>query len=74
MNSRERANQASAILNNPVFKDILARISNDLISQWSIAEETQERELCWMKLNALRSIQEDLKATIHNDKIENTER
>jgi len=74
MNSRERANQASAILNNPVFKDILARISNDLISKWSIAEETQERELCWMKLNALRSIQEDLKATIHNDKIENTER
>ncbi len=74
MDSRERANQASAILNNPVFKDILAQIRNDLISQWSIAEETQEREVCWMKLNALRSIQEDLKATIHNDKIENTER
>ena len=71
MDSRERANQASAILNNPVFKDTLARISNDLISQWSIAEETQERELCWMKLNALRSIQEDLKAVIHNDKIVN---
>ena len=74
MDSRERANQASAILNNPVFKDTLAGISNDLISQWSIAEETQERELSWMKLNALRSIQEDLEATIHNDKIENTER
>jgi hypothetical protein len=27
-----------------------------------------------MKLNALRSIQEDLEATIHSDKIENTER
>jgi len=74
MDSRERANQASAILNNPVFKDTLERLSNDLISQWSIADTTQERELCWMKLNALRSIQEDLEATIHSDKIENTER
>ena len=74
MDSRERANQASAILNNPVFKDTLERLSNDLISQWSIAEERQERELCWMKLNALRSIQEDLEAPIHSDKIENTER
>ena len=44
MDSRERANQASAILNNPVFKDTLERISNDLISQWSIADTTEERE------------------------------
>ena len=74
MNSREKANEAKAILNNEVFKEVMENIQNSLISQWSIAETTDEREICWMKLNALRSIQEDLKATIHNDKIENTER
>jgi len=70
MNYKEKANQAAIILENPVFKETLERLSNDLISQWGIAETTEERELCWMKLNALRSIKEDLGATIHNAKIE----
>jgi hypothetical protein len=70
MNHKEKANQAAIILENPVFKETLERLSNDLISQWGIAETTEERELCWMKLNALRSIKEDLEATIHNAKIE----
>jgi len=70
MNYKEKANQAAIILENPVFKETLERLSNDLISQWGIAETTEERELCWMKLNALRSIKEDLEATIHNAKIE----
>ncbi len=70
MKHKEKAKQAAIILENPVFKETLERISNDLISQWGIAETTEERELCWMKLNALRSIKEDLEATIHNAKIE----
>jgi len=70
MNHKEKANQAAIILENPVFKETLERLSNDLISQWGIAETTEERELCWMRLNALRSIKEDLEATIHNAKIE----
>ena len=71
MNSREKANQANAILNNEVFKEIVDNLREGLVFQWSISETTNERELCWMKLNALRSITEDLQATIHNDKIEN---
>jgi hypothetical protein len=70
MNHKEKANQAAIILENPVFKETLKKLSDDLISQWGIAETTEERELCWMKLNALRSIKEDLEATIHNAKIE----
>ncbi len=71
MNSREKANQANAILNNEVFKEIVDNLREGLVFQWSISETTSERELCWMKLNALRSITEDLQATIHSDKIEN---
>lgn len=71
MNSREKANQANAILNNEVFKEIVDNLREGLVFQWSISETTGERELCWMKLNALRSITEDLQATIHSDKIEN---
>ena len=71
MNSREKALEAKSILNNEVFKEVLENIKQGLISQWSIAETAAERELCWFKLDALRSISDDLEAIIHNDKIVN---
>lgn len=71
LNSREKANEARAIINNEVFKEVLESVKQGLISQWSIAETVSERELCWMKLDALRSISEELGAIIHNDKIIN---
>ena len=71
MNSREKAHQASTILNNEVFKETIKNLKEGLIDRWTIALESSERELCWLKLNALNSILEDLEATIHNDKIEN---
>jgi len=72
--AREKANQASMLLQNPVFKEMLENLNNNLISQWTIADTVEERELCWMKLNALSSVKEDLQAFIHNDKIENGEK
>jgi|TARA_R110000765_G_scaffold167222_1_gene272146 hypothetical protein len=72
--SREKANQASIILNNPVFKEMLESLQTTLVTQWRIADTVEEREKCWMKINALSSIEEDLQALIHNDKIENNER
>ena len=71
MNSREKANQANAILNNEVFTEIVKKTKEGLIFQWTIAETPDEREQCWVKLNALSSILEDLEATIQSDKIEN---
>ena len=71
MNSREKANQANAILNNEVFTEIVKKNKEGLIFQWTIAETPDEREQCWVKLNALSSILEDLDATIQSDKIEN---
>tara|TARA_R100000664_G_scaffold17496_1_gene26428 strand:+ start:8871 stop:9089 length:219 start_codon:yes stop_codon:yes gene_type:complete len=71
LNSREKANQANAILNNEVFKEVIENIHQGLISKWTISETINEREECWLKLDALRSITEDLEALIHNDKIEN---
>ena len=71
--SREQASQASMLLQNPVFKEMLENLNNNLISQWTIADTVEERELCWMKLNALSSVKGDLQALIHNGKIENGE-
>jgi len=71
MDSRERANQASALLNNEVFEHAIKQLEHDLISQWTIAEEVSLREECWLKLNALGSIKGSLEALIYNHKIEN---
>ncbi len=74
MNSKEQANQAGLILNNEAFKLTLERLNNDLVIQWSMSQSLEERETCWMKLQALGSIVDDLKAVIDDHKIENTER
>jgi hypothetical protein len=50
------------------------RLNNDLVIQWSMSQSLEERETCWMKLQALGSIVDDLKAVIDDHKIENTER
>ena len=74
MNSKEQANQAGLILNNEAFKLTLDRLNNDLVIQWSMSQSVEERETCWMKLQALGSVVDDLKAVIDDHKIENTER
>ena len=74
MNPKEQANQAGLILNNEAFKLTLDRLNNDLVIQWSMSQSLEEREICWMKLQALGSVVDDLKAVIDDHKIENTER
>jgi|TARA_R110000868_G_scaffold382886_1_gene649555 hypothetical protein len=74
MNLKEQASQASLVLGNEAFKLTLVRLNNDLVTQWGMSQTVEERETCWMKLQALGSILDDLKAVIDDYKIENTER
>jgi len=71
MNTKEKAVQAQIILGNEVFKQVLIDLEASLVQQWKNSDTTEERESCWLKIDALRSVTEDLKALIHNDKIEN---
>jgi hypothetical protein len=74
MNLREQANQASLVLDNEAFKLTLVRLNNDLVTQWGMSQTVEERESCWMKLQALGSVLDDLKAIIDDYKIENAGR
>jgi hypothetical protein len=74
MNPTEQAYQANLILDNEAFKLTIERLNNDLVIQWRMSQSTQERENCWMKLQALGSVIDDLKAVMDDYKIENTER
>jgi len=71
MNTKEKAVQAEIILGNEVFKQVLIDLEASLVQQWKNSDTTEDRESCWLKIDALRSVTEDLKALIHNDKIEN---
>ena len=74
MNPTEQAYQANLILDNEAFKLTIERLNNDLVIQWRMSQSTEERENCWMKLQALGSVIDDLKAVMDDHKIENTER
>lgn len=74
MNTREKANQAEAILNNEVFKDCISSLTDSLISQWRTSESKEDREEYWLKWNALSAIVAELESAIHNFKIEDPER
>ena len=71
MDTKEKAAQASVILGNEAFQEMVKNLEETLVLEWKISDNTEHREFCWLKLNALSSILEDLEAFIHNDKIEN---
>ena len=73
MNIRERANQASLILNNPVIKEMWETLEKDHIANWLNTADYNEQESYWHKINALRSVKEYLESLVDADKIENKE-
>ena len=73
MNIRERANQASLILNNPVIKEMWETLEKDHIANWLNTADYNEQESYWHKINALRSVKEYLESLVDADKIVNKE-
>ena len=74
MNIKELAAQASIVLSNPVFEETIKTLEDGLTAEWKSSEDPNQRELCWLRLQALHSITEQLNAFVHNDKIENYEK
>mgnify|MGYP003629204608 FL=1 len=69
---QEQAAQASVILGNEVFKEVVANIELSLIEQWKNADKQEDRDYYWYKVRALESILEDLQACMDNNLIENS--
>ena len=73
MNIKERANQASLILNNPVIKEMWETLEKDHIANWLNTADYNEQDSYWHKINALRSVKEYLESLVDADKIVNKE-
>ena len=69
---REKSAQASSILDNEVFQEVVADIELSLIEQWKHADKQEDRDHYWYKVQALKSILEDLQACMDNNLIENS--
>ena len=69
---REKSAQASSILDNEVFQEGVADIELSLIEQWKHADKQEDRDHYWYKVQALKSILEDLQACMDNNLIENS--
>ena len=73
MDIKERANQASLILNNPIIEEMWETLEKDHIANWLNTADYNEQESYWHKINALRSVKEYLESLVDADKIENKE-
>ena len=73
MDIKERANQASLILNNPIIEEMWETLEKDHIANWLNTADFTEQESYWHKINALRSVKEYLESLVDADKIENKE-
>ena len=73
MDIKERANQASIILNNPIIEEMWETLEKDHIANWLNTADYTEQESYWHKINALRSVKEYLESLVDADKIENKE-
>ena len=71
-NVKEKAAQASVILGNEVFQEMVADIELSLIEQWKHADKQEDRDHYWYKVQALKSILDDLQACMDNNLIENS--
>jgi len=70
---KERASQASLILDNPVIEEMWETLEKDHIVNWLNTADSTEQESYWYKINALRSVKEYLESLMDADKIENKE-
>ena len=73
MDIKERANQASLILNNPIIEEMWETLEKDHIANWLNTADYNEQESYWHKINALRSVKEYLESLVDADKIVNKE-
>jgi|TARA_R110000764_G_scaffold11388_4_gene34163 hypothetical protein len=72
MRIQEQAAQASIILENEMFKEAVKNIELSLIEQWKHADNQEDRNHYWYKVQALTSILDDLQACMDSNLIENS--
>lgn len=67
----DRAVQAKAILENPLYIEAWENVRRDIFRKWETApmDAAHERELLWMMLAGVNRVQMDLKSIVKNGKI-----
>jgi hypothetical protein len=61
---RQRAIRSEQLLNNQDFIEAMADAEEHIISDWRSSAESAQREMCWMKLQALEAVQKQLRAYV----------
>ena len=71
MDIKERASQASLILDNPIIEEMWETLEKDHIINWLNTADSTEQESYWHKINALCSVKEYLESLVDADRIVN---
>lgn len=58
-----------ALATNGTLAEVLRRLEEDVIEQWKIAPQTEERERCWHLLTAIRLVNVKITSLTDEEKV-----
>lgn len=61
---QRRALRSEKLLNDQDFIEAMADAEEKIVSDWRSSLEPAQREMCWMKLQALEAVQKQLRAYV----------
>ncbi len=64
-----RGEQASAIMDSPVYREAVERAAENLYDQWLGAKEIADREAAWSKTHALEAIENELRGIVSDGEV-----
>lgn len=62
----QRALRSEQLLNDQVFIEAMADAEEQIIGDWRSSQTSESREMCWMKIQALEAIQQQLRANVND--------
>lgn len=71
MNAQAKAAAAQRLLDDPLFKEVMAGLREETTHSWlhSPARDTQAREIAWLTMKNLDRIEAAFKAHVDNGRI-----
>lgn len=62
----QRGMKAEMILNDALFQEMVQDVEIQAVADWKFAQSIAEREMCWMKVQALDAVMKELRAVRDN--------
>ncbi len=64
-----RGEQASAIMDSPIFREAVERAAENLYEFWLSSNKIEDREAAWSKTHALEAVENELRGIVSDGEV-----